>query len=316
VVLHESSGRVSDSVKFGVQALGFSFGESAGVWTLLSTPTPGLENAPAATQGDLGQLKINEWMAAPLAGDDWIELHNAQDAPVQIGGMVLTDDPSVHGRTNRPLERLSFIAPRGFALLQADGETDRGPDHLGFRLDAFGETVRLYSGLIMLDEVVILPQLAGASEGRSPDASTNIVQFPALATPGASNPVLGADRDGDGMPDEWESAHGLDPASAADALSDRDGDGASALDEFRAGTDPRDRASVLGLSALHGPAGVELRFMAGQGRSYSILGTERLDMPAWIRVANVEAGPQRAVDLPTPAAIQARFYRLVTPMLP
>lgn len=33
------------------------------------------------------------------------------------------------------------------------------------------------------------------------------------------------DSDGDGLPDSWELAHGLDPANPADALLDFDGDG-------------------------------------------------------------------------------------------
>ncbi|MCH2170734.1 hypothetical protein MK489_08105 [Myxococcota bacterium] len=45
-----------------------------------------------------------------------------------------------------------------------------------------------------------------------------------------------ADDDGDGLPDAWESAMGLDPVNANDAHSDGDSDGLSALDEFVLGT--------------------------------------------------------------------------------
>jgi len=50
--------------------------------------------------------------------------------------------------------------------------------------------------------------------------------------------VAGADTDGDGIPDDWETDHGLDPSDPADAAGDPDGDNLSNLDEFLGDTDP------------------------------------------------------------------------------
>jgi hypothetical protein len=47
------------------------------------------------------------------------------------------------------------------------------------------------------------------------------------------------DNDVDGMADEFEQAHGLDPTTPLDALQDPDADGLTNLLEFKNGTDPR-----------------------------------------------------------------------------
>jgi hypothetical protein len=50
--------------------------------------------------------------------------------------------------------------------------------------------------------------------------------------------VTSDDSDGDGLPDDWELAHGLDPNNPVDALDDPDRDGLTTLAEYQGGTDP------------------------------------------------------------------------------
>lgn len=47
------------------------------------------------------------------------------------------------------------------------------------------------------------------------------------------------DFDGDGMPNGWESAYGLNPKDSGDALNDPDNDDLTNLQEFTYGTDPK-----------------------------------------------------------------------------
>jgi hypothetical protein len=49
----------------------------------------------------------------------------------------------------------------------------------------------------------------------------------------------GADSDGDGIPDDYEIAHGMNPNNPTDAQADFDHDGLTNLQEFQLGTDPR-----------------------------------------------------------------------------
>jgi hypothetical protein len=55
----------------------------------------------------------------------------------------------------------------------------------------------------------------------------------------------GADSDGDGLPDEYELARGLNPNNAVDAQEDPDHDGLTNLQEFEQGTDPRNADTDL-----------------------------------------------------------------------
>lgn len=71
--------------------------------------------------------------------------------------------------------------------------------------------------------------LAGvkARTGRLIDSQAQVGGWPMLT--GGPAP---RDSDGDGMPDVWEKAHGLDPRNAADGAADRDGDGYTNLEDY------------------------------------------------------------------------------------
>lgn len=66
-----------------------------------------------------------------------------------------------------------------------------------------------------------------AGRGKLIDSPRDVGGFPPLQ----SGPAP-ADTDGDGMPDAWETARGLDPRAPADRNADRDGDGYTNLEEY------------------------------------------------------------------------------------
>ena len=75
------------------------------------------------------------------------------------------------------------------------------------------------------------------------------------------------DKDDDGMLDEWELAHGLNPLDPDDAHKDSDGDGFTNLEEFSFKTDPKDPGSAPPVIAKLRVAGIKtmpfhLKFMA------------------------------------------------------
>jgi len=71
--------------------------------------------------------------------------------------------------------------------------------------------------------------IAGVSDrsGRIIDSQAGVGGWPELS-PGTA----WVDTDGDGMPDDWETARGLDPADPADGATDGDADGYTHLEDW------------------------------------------------------------------------------------
>ncbi|MCX8109584.1 MAG: lamin tail domain-containing protein, partial [Verrucomicrobiae bacterium] len=190
VSLLDTSGQLIDSVTYGFQIPDMSIGRVNSQWSLLATPTPGTKNSAPAQTGNPNLVRINEWMTTSK-GNDWIELYNADQLPVDLGGLAITDDPSLAGQTKFVICPLTLIGGRGRVVYEADGDPALGPNHLPFKLDALGETIRLYSKTFgIIDEVNLLVQERGVSEGRLPDGSTNTVRFYLSSSPRQPNYII------------------------------------------------------------------------------------------------------------------------------
>jgi hypothetical protein len=145
----------------------------------------------------------------------------------------------------------------------------------------------------------------------------------APASPGQRNSSDELDSDGDGLPDAWETAHGLDPHDARGdqgADGDPDGDQMTNLQEYRSGTHPRDASSYLHVESIRADQGrVILRFQAAAGITYSILHRQDVDAGTWQKLMDVPASPTSGQREATDAVAEGpsrRVYRLVTPATP
>jgi hypothetical protein len=192
----------------------------------------------------------------------------------------------------------------------ADGDVNKGPDHLPFSLTASGETVTLFSrDAEVLDQLPFGPQDRGISFGRLPDGSADYVGPIQVSTPGAVNDP---DSDGDGLPDSWEKQHGFNPLNSADSQADPDKDGVGNLVEFFSGTNPNDARSYLRLQ-MSGGADQRLTFFGKKGQRYAIESVDLLGH-TWAPLLVTETlgsdGEISAVDSRQGVSSVGRFYRL------
>lgn len=132
--------------------------------------------------------------------------------------------------------------------------------------------------------------------------------------PGRAKGATG-DTDGDGMPDSWESANGLNSNNATDANTDLDGDGLTNLQEYLAGTNPRDPKSRLSFDSVKPVNGrVALSFTSVALRNYMVQKRDSMIEGSWIELQKVTApsagGSVTVEDTNLPVA-GTRFYRLI-----
>jgi len=131
---------------------------------------------PTAQPGD---VVINEFLAKNNTdttneygnNEDWIELFNMTDNPVDVFGLYLTDDISDPVKFAFPEN--SIIQPGSYLMIWADEEDTVSPYlHANFKLSATGESLMFSDGAgLVLDSLTFGPQTADISLGRCPNGS-------------------------------------------------------------------------------------------------------------------------------------------------
>lgn len=145
-------------------------------------------------------LVINEVMAAnnsvypDEAGEyeDWIEIYNPTDEPINMAGLYLSDDIDAPNKWLIPDTDsvATTIAPDGYLVFFADNSPEDGILHTNFKLKKSGESVGIYTANAIDIDVVAYPALEDdQSYGRLPNGGPSWQTFE-ISTPNAINEVI------------------------------------------------------------------------------------------------------------------------------
>jgi len=101
--------------------------------------------------------------------DDWIELYNNGNVPVDLAGFHLSDDPADPAKWTFPD---TVIAPQGFLIAWADEDGGQAGLHANFKLAASGEPLLLSDPMGNVVDETAMPSLqADATWGRYPNGT-------------------------------------------------------------------------------------------------------------------------------------------------
>lgn len=336
-----SAGGYRESEDFGAAEQGVSFGlytKSTGTdFVAQKTVTSGTANSGPRT----GPVVINELNYNPAgSGLEFIELFNTTSSPVALDGWKFIDgvtwtfpaSTTIPGYGylvvvggNTVTARATYAIPSEVpvvgpftGLLDNAGEMLR----LGKPGDPLPDTTIPYISVdhVKYDSVApwpLAPNGSGPTLQRldSWGYSNDVVNWASFT---ANAGRLNFDTDGDGIPDAWETANGMNPLDANDAALDSDGDGASNYLEYIAGTNPQSAASVFRVDSVAptGPGGAfVVTFTAQAGRTYTVQYRTSLSSGTWQKLADFAPTSAGPVSVSDPASLGEpnRFYRVVAP---
>ena len=143
---------------------------------------------------------LNELMAAnnSFSADpqgefeDWVELYNPGDTPIDTAGMYLTDDPEAPTKWQIPTDvpDLTRVPAKGYLIIWLDNDVGDSGLHASFKLSAAGDQLALFDkdGTTQLDLVAFQDQRTDISYGRSSTVDDSW-RYMIRATPGAVNTI-------------------------------------------------------------------------------------------------------------------------------
>jgi hypothetical protein len=196
IVLSQTNGRdIIDSVTFGAMLEDAPYGRltDGGDELGYMIPTPGASNSYTP----IHNVFINEIMASNRTSyadnfneyDDWFEVYNNNDFPVNLAGVFFTDSftNKIKFRVSSVYPDSTIIPPKGYMIFWADDSTEQGIAHVNFKLDAGGEEIGIAqtNGRDIIDTIQFHKMYSDVSFGRRSDGDANLCYL--MPTPLSAN---------------------------------------------------------------------------------------------------------------------------------
>jgi hypothetical protein len=152
--------------------------------TAMFTPLSAKERA---AQG-LNPVRINEVSASNsvyvneyFKHNDWVELYNTTDQPVDVEGMYLSDNlkkPQKYQITKGNTSINTIIPAHGYLVIWCDKLEPQSQLHASFKLDADGGDVLLTAADESWNDHLVYTTMKGdETVGRYPDGSANVIKM-------------------------------------------------------------------------------------------------------------------------------------------
>jgi len=197
---------ILDGITYNEQFADTSYGrytDGTEDWYYMIDYTPGATNTnPNPGPGDV-ELYINEFMASNdfaypgPQGDnpDWIEIYNAGEEAVMLGGYYMADDladPSKMYQIPDTYPDSVTVDAGGFIVFYANKDTAWSVLNLNFKLSGGGEQVGLWDpNQNVLDSITYVDQITDTAYGRYTDGTDNWYLMPDFS-PGEPNRYVDA----------------------------------------------------------------------------------------------------------------------------
>ncbi len=280
-------------------------------------------------------LRLTEIMYNPADGEDleYLEMQNIGSSTLDLTGARFTDGidftfPAISLNAGEFIVVAKDPTALGATYNVTDSQVVGG---YGGQLANGGETIELVDASDRLIftftygdtdpwpaeadgqgySLELIDTAASANDAGNWQASGSANGTPGTGSGDPIDPQPG-DADGDGLPDAWETANGLNANDASDAERDLDGDGQGNLEEYWANTDPNNPASLFTLRVMREGGVATIHFTQQVERQYTVEYTDDLASDQWQALETIAAGASSDVtsEDTTAATVGVRFYRV------